>query len=215
MAALSSSVSTSYFEGAAGATRRDQAHHPVPLLFVPGAPGQQGGEDVFAELGPAGDHVAQPGAVEGDRLGWLDRDGGADRRLAREGGDVADEGAAVGLGDVDVLARLAVDELDPATLDDEERRVGDRVLVEHLAHLEPLALAALAQPLQLGVGEARKHDLVGEVGERLAAQYFRLFGHAVRLPPSPIALSTAGEQISSRAGSIFPGRTQSDGQEEI
>jgi hypothetical protein len=38
------------------------------------------------------------------------------------------------------------------------------VLVEHLVHLEPLALAPLAQPLQLGVGEARKDDLVGEAG---------------------------------------------------
>ena len=38
-------------------------------------------------------------------------------------------------GDVDVLARLAVDELDAAALDDVERRVADRVLVEHLARL--------------------------------------------------------------------------------
>jgi hypothetical protein len=153
----------------------------VPLFFVPGAAGQQGGEDVFAELGPAGEHVAQAGAVEGDRLGRLDRDAGADRRLPGEGGDVADEGAAVGLGDVDLLARLAVDELDPAALDHEERRLPDRVLVEHLPDLEPLALAALAQPLQLGVGEAREEDLVGEVGERLAAQNPRFLGHAGRL----------------------------------
>ena len=46
---------------------------------------------------------------------------------------------AVGLRDVDVLARLAVDELDPAALDHVERRVAHGVLVEHLAGLEGLA----------------------------------------------------------------------------
>jgi hypothetical protein len=178
-----------HFEGAAGRPRRDQPHHPVPRLFVPGAAGQQGGEDVFAELGPAGDHVAQAGAVERDRLGWLDRDAGADRRLPGEGGDVADEGAAVGLGNVDVLARLAVDELDPAALDHEERRLADPVLVEHLARLEPAALAPLAQPLQLGVGEAREEDLIAEVRERLTAQH-------------PVSLATWGGYSRTRGGFV-------------
>ena len=88
--------------------------HAVALVLVPRAPGQQRAEDVLAELRPARDHVAQPGAVELDHVGRLDGDAGADRRLAGEGGDVADERARVGLRDVDVLAGLAVDELDAA-----------------------------------------------------------------------------------------------------
>ena len=57
-------------------------------------------------------------------------------------GDVADERAAVGLRDVDVLAGLAVDELDEPALDHVERRVAHGVLVEHLAGLERAPLAA-------------------------------------------------------------------------
>ncbi|HET7446191.1 MAG TPA: hypothetical protein VFJ57_16200 [Solirubrobacterales bacterium] len=139
--------------------------------FVPGAPRQQRFEDVLAELGPELDHVAQPLAVEGDHPGRLDRDAGADRRLAGEDRDVADEGAAVGLGDVDVLARLAVDELDQALLEDEERGVAHRVLVKHLAGLERLLDAALAKPVELPFREPWVDDPVGEVGEGLAADY--------------------------------------------
>ena len=162
-----------HLERAPGAARGDQAHHAVALGLVPRAPRQQRAEDVLAELGPARDHVAQPGAVERDHLRRLDRHAGADRRLAGEHGDVADERAAVGLGDVDVLAGLAVDELDQPALDHVERRVADGVLVEHLAGLERPALAALGEPRQLAVGEPREQHLVVEVGEPLAAHHLR------------------------------------------
>ena len=155
-----------HLERPARAARGDQAHDAVPLGLVPRAPCQQRAEDVLAELRPARDHVAQPGAVELDHVRRLDGHAGADRRLAGEDGDVADERAAVGLRDVDVLAGLAVDELDEPALDDVERRVAHGVLVEHLAGLERAPLAALGQPGQLGVGEPREEDLVAEVGER-------------------------------------------------
>ena len=71
--------------------------------------------------------LAQPGPVEHDHVGRLDRDAGADRRLAGEHRDVADERAAVGLRDVDVLAGLAVDELDqPASRSRRTARRGRR-----------------------------------------------------------------------------------------
>ena len=132
----------------------------MPLGLVPGAPREQRAEDVLAELRPARDQLAQPGAVEHDHVRRLDRDARADRRLAGEHRDVADERAAVGLRDVDVLAGLAVDELDEAALDHVEGRVADGVLVEHLAGLERAPLAALGEPLQLGVREPREQDLV-------------------------------------------------------
>ena len=195
IAALSSSVSTSYqrtgsrlrsSRSRTSNARReprggDQPHDPVPLGLVPRAPRQQRAEDVLAELGPARHHVAQPGAVELDHVRRLDGHAGADRRLAGERGDVADERAAVGLGDVDVLAGLAVDELDQPALDHVERRVADGVLVEHLAGLERAPLAALGEPGELGVREAREEDLVAEVGEVLAANHSRR-RHGWRLP---------------------------------
>ena len=138
-------------ERAPRAARGDQAHDAVALGLVPRPPRQQRAEDVLAELGPAREHVAQAALVEGDHLGHLDRDARADRRFPGERRDVADERAAVGLRDVDVLARLAVDELDAALVDDVERRVADGVLVEHLAGLEGAPLAALGEPRQLGV----------------------------------------------------------------
>ena len=160
-----------HLERPARAARGDQPHDAVSLGLVPGAPRQQRAEDQLAELRPAREHVAQPGAVELDHVRRLDCHAGADRRLAREGRDVADERAAVGLRDVDVLAGLAVDELDESLLDDVERRVAHGVLVEHLAGLERAALAALGQPGQLGVREAREEDFVREVGEALATDY--------------------------------------------
>ena len=148
---------------------------------MPGPPPHQRPEDELAELRPARDHVAQRGPVEHDHVGGLDGDAGADRRLAGEHGDVADERAAVGLRDVDVLAGLAVDELDKPALDDVERRIADGVLVEHLPGQERAPLAALAEPRQLGVREAREEDLVGEVGKRLAPDHLGR-GHIWRLP---------------------------------
>ncbi len=160
-------------ERAAGAAGGDEPHDAVPLRLVPRAAGEQRAEDVLAELGPARDHVAQAGPVELDHVRRLRGDARADRRLAGERGDVADERPAVGLGDVDVLARLAVDELDETALEDEERRVAHRVLVEHLAGLERAARAALGEPRQLGIGEAREQHLVGKIGEALAAHHAR------------------------------------------
>ena len=158
-----------HLERAPGVARGDQAHHAVALRLVPRASCQQRAEDVLAELGPARDHVAQGGAVERDHVRRLDRHAGAERRLAGEHGDVADERAAVGLRDIDVLAGLAVDELDQAVLDHVERRVADGVLVEDLAGLEGPVLAALGEPRQLAVGEPREDHLVIEVGEPLTA----------------------------------------------
>ena len=160
-----------HFEGAARALRRDQPQHPVALFFVPGAPRLQRAEDLFAELGPAGDHLAQLLPLEDERFGLLGGDRGADRRLAGEGGDVADVGARRGGGDVDVLARLAVDELDPPAQQDEERRVADGVLVEDVALLEGAAFATLLlhhllQPLELALGEAGVDDLIIEIWKR-------------------------------------------------
>ena len=155
----------------------------MPLGLVPRAPREQRAEDVLAELGPARDHLAQPGAVELDHVRRLDGHAGADRRLARERGDVADERAAVGLRDVDVLAGLAVDELDEPALDHEERRVADGVLVEHLAGLERAPLAALGEPRELRVREPREENLVVEVRERAAAPHGLRRRHRTRLPP--------------------------------
>jgi hypothetical protein len=132
-----------HFEGPARALRRDQSQHSVAFFFVPGAPRLQRAEDLFAELGPAGDQLAQQLTLEDERFGLLGGDGGADRRLAGEGGDVADVGARGRGGDVDVLARLAVDELDPPGQQDEERRLADGVLVEDVALLEGAAFATL------------------------------------------------------------------------
>ncbi len=152
-----------HLECPAGASRRDDPHHAVPLGLVPGASRQQRLEDVLAELGPARDHLAQRGPVELDHVGRLDGHARADRRLARERGDIADERAAVRLRDVDVLARLAIDELDESALDHEERRVADRVLVQHLAGRHGAPPAPLAQPLELRVGETREELLVVQI----------------------------------------------------
>ena len=92
--------------------------------------------------------------------------------LARERGNVADERAAVGLRDVDVLAGLAVDELDEPALDHVERRVPDGVLVEHLAGLERAPRAALPEPGHLPLGDAREENFIGQVGEARAANYW-------------------------------------------
>ena len=169
-------------EGPPRPARGDQPHDAVALGLVPGSARQQRAEDVLAELRPARDHLPQPGAVEHDHVRRLDGHAGADRRLAGEHGDVADEGAAVGLRDVDVLAGLAVDELDEPSLDDVERRVADGVLVEDLAGLERAPLAALAEPRELAVGEPREEHLVGEVGEPLAAHHLRRRHAVPRLP---------------------------------
>src|SRR5579862_4601391 len=91
-------------------------------------------------------HLPERSPVELDHVRLLDGDARADRRLTRERRDVTDERAAVGLGDMDFLAGLAVDELDQPSLDHEERRVAHSVLVEHFAGLERPALAALPEP---------------------------------------------------------------------
>ena len=70
--------------------------------------------------------------------------------------------------DHDVLAGLAIDELDEAAHEHVEGRLAHRVLVEHLAGLERPPLAALGEPLELRVREPREHDLVVEVGKPLA-----------------------------------------------
>ena len=149
-------------ERAAGLAPGDDPHHAVALALVPGTPDEQCAEDVLAELGPARDHLPQRGPVELDHVRLLDGDARADRRLARERRDVADERAAVGLGDMDFLAGLAVDELDQPALDHEERRVAHGVLVEHLAGLERPPLAALPEPRELRIGQPRKELLVVE-----------------------------------------------------
>ncbi len=182
-AALSASVSTSYQRTGSrlrssrsrtsnarreprGAIRRMT---PCPSASCHARRASNVREHVLAELRPARDHVAQSRPVELDHVRRLDGDAGADRRLSGERGDVADERAAVCLRDIDVLAGLAVDELDEPALDDVERRIADGVLVEHLAGLERAPLPALGQPRELGVGEPREEDLVAEIGERLTA----------------------------------------------
>jgi two-component system NarL family sensor kinase len=171
----------SHLERSPGAARSDEAHDAVPLGLVPRAPGHQRAEDQLAELRPARDHVAQRGPVELDHVGRLDGDARAHRRLAGEDRDVADERAAVGLRDVDVLAGLAVDELDQPAIDDEEWRVADGVLVEHLTGLEGAPLAVFGEPGDLAVREPREEDLVREIGKLLAANNLSR-GHERRLP---------------------------------
>src|SRR3954447_5712321 len=145
----------------------------MALGLVPRAAGEQRAEDVLAELRPAGHHVAQLGTVERERVRRLDRHAGADRRLAGERRDITDERARVGLGDRDVLAGLAVDELDPAAFDHVERRVADGMLVEDVAGREALARPALRQPFELAAGEPWEQHLVAEIREALAAQNLR------------------------------------------
>jgi hypothetical protein len=190
----------------------------VALSFVPGTAGQQRLEDQFAELRPAGDHVAQFGAAEGQHLGRLDGDAGADRRLTGEDRDVADEGAGVGGGDVHVLARLALDELDPPALDHEEGRLADGVLVQDLAGLVGAPLAALlGEPPELGRGEPRIGELVGEVGEVVGAEDLGLGRrrHPIEATGSPNRLSwyACGHMIdtapleSTRLPRLFPSQS--------
>ena len=136
---------------------------------------------MLAELRPARDHGAQSRAVERDHVRRLDRDAGADRRLTRERGDVADERVAVCLRDHHVLAGLAVDELDEPALDHVERCIPDGMLVEHVTGLEGAPLPALGEPGELGIGEPREEELVAEVGEPLAANDPRRC-HPWRLP---------------------------------
>ena len=93
--------------------------------------------------------------------------------------------------DVDVLAGLAVDELDEPALDHVERRVADGVLVEHLAGLERAPLALLGEPRQLAVREPREQHLVVEVGEPLAAHHLRR--------PSARPPRLQSEQVGERA----------------
>ena len=113
---------------------------------------------------PAG---AQPRPVEGDRLGRLGGHALGHRGLAREGRDVADEGAGVDLRDPHVLARLVVDQVNPAALDDEEGRVALALLVEDLARGERATLGLPGERGHLVLGQPGVEDLVGEVGEVL------------------------------------------------
>jgi hypothetical protein len=126
-------------------------------------------QDEVGELGPRGEHRSQLGALEDDDLGGLVGDALGDRRLAGEGGDVAEERPGVRHGDPDVLARLAVEHPHPAALDDEERGVALSLLVERLARGERTARAELREPLELLRGHPREHDLVAEVGEALSS----------------------------------------------
>jgi len=79
---------------------------------VPGATREHAGEHDLAELRRGRQHRAQLRAVEGDHLALLRRDALGRRRLAREGRDVAEEGAGLGLGDPHLLAGLVDQEVD-------------------------------------------------------------------------------------------------------
>ncbi len=156
-----------HLEGAARAALGDEAQHAVPRALVPGAAGQEAAQHQLAHLRRRGQHRPQARPVEGDRLRRLGGHALRHRGLAREGRDVADERPGVGLRDPDLLARLVVDEVDPAALDDEERRVAQPLLVEDLARGERAPLALLGEPGHLVLRQAGVEDLVGEVRERL------------------------------------------------
>ena len=92
--------------------------------------------------------------------------------------------------DVNVLAGLAIDQLDQTALDHVERRVAIGVLVEHVAGLEAAPHALLGEPLQLGIREPRKEHLVAEVRKSLTADHLSR-SHARRLPSGDRRGSTA------------------------
>ena len=154
-------------EGAARAALGDEVHHPVSRSLVPGTAGQETAQHQLAHLRRCRQHGAQAGPIEGDRLRRLGRHALRHRGLAREGRDVADERPGVGLRDPDLLARLVVDEVDPAALDDEEGRVAQTLLVEDLARGERAPLALLGEPGQLVLRQPGVEDLVGEIRERV------------------------------------------------
>jgi hypothetical protein len=137
---------------------------------------------VLPELGPAGEHLLQLGPVELDHVRRFDGYASADCGLTREHRDVTDERATVRLGDVDVLAWLAIYELNEPPLDDEERRVADGVLVENLTGRHRPASTPLAQPRQLGVGQAREIHLISKVRELFTADHL-CRRHRTRLQP--------------------------------
>jgi hypothetical protein len=137
---------------------------------VPLPAGHHRAQDELGHLGPGREHRAQLRALEGDHVGRLLGDALGDRRLAGEGGDVAQERPGVRLGHPDVLARLAIEHLHPATLDDQEGRVGLPLLVQRLAGCERPVPAQLAEARELLLGQTREHELVPEVGEALGAQ---------------------------------------------
>src|SRR5581483_5171913 len=154
-----------------GAARSDQAHDAMASLLVPLAAGEQGAKHHLAQLRVGREHAPEPGAVELDHLGRLDGHTRTYRRLAGEGRDVADERSPVGLRDVDVLAGLAVDELDQPVLKRVEGRVAYRVLVENLAGGERAPRTPLGQPAELGLRQPGEQDVVVEVRESLGANY--------------------------------------------
>jgi hypothetical protein len=110
--------------------------------------------------------VAQLGAVERDDVGRLGGDARGDRRLAGEDGDVADERVVLAR-EPEVLVGTAIQEVDQAPLDDEERRVAHPLLEEHVALLERATLADLREPLELGLRQRREEDLIAEIRKGL------------------------------------------------
>ena len=131
-----------HLEGAPRSAWRDQPHHAVPLGLVPCAPRQQRARRCARRTRAS----ARPSSRSSARSNSMTSVGSTATQALIVGspvndGDVADEGAAVGLGDVDVLAGLAIDELDEPALDHEERRVADGVLVEDLTGREASAAA--------------------------------------------------------------------------
>ena len=158
-----------HLEGATRAARRDEPQHAVPVALVPLPARHHRAQDELRELRPGGEHGPQRRPVERDHVGRLVGDALGDGRLAREGGDVPEERPRVGLGHPDVLARLAIEHPDPAPLDDQERGVALRLLVERLAGRERPAGAELRQPLELLRGHPGVHQLVVEVREALGA----------------------------------------------
>ena len=105
IAALSGSVSTSYqrtgmrlrsSRSRTSKARREprgamRRAHAVPVGLVPLPARHHRAQDELGELGPGREHRPQLRALEGDDVGRLVGDALGDRRLAREGGDVAEE----------------------------------------------------------------------------------------------------------------------------
>ena len=175
------------------AARGDEPQETVTVGDVPLAARHHRAQDELGHLRPGGEHRPQLGALEGDHVSRLVGEALGDRRLAREGGDVTQERAGVGLGDPDVLARLAVHHLHPAALDDQERGVALALHEQRLAGRVGATLAQLAEPVELSLGHARVHHLVAEVGELLGADLLRRgrverHGHTARgSRPEPCA----------------------------
>ena len=172
-------------EGATRAARRDQAQHAHLVPLEPGPPRRHRLQDELAELGQLGQHRAQLGPLERDHAGRLDGDPGRDRRLAGEHGDVPDERAAVHPREPHVFLQAAVDDVDNAVLDDEERRIADALLEQQLVRLEGPPLPALGQLLDLGVRQPREQDRIAELGEELGLDAFPRH-------PTPAAVSAPG-----------------------